>query len=46
MGSIPIGGAKRPIAFAIGFFFSPQIAQSRKFRAKHGRAVPEAALPA
>ena len=45
MGSIPIGGAKRPIAFAIGFFF-PQIAQSRKFRAKHGRAVPEAALPA
>ena len=46
MGSIPIGGAKRPIAFAIGFFFSPQIAQSRKFRAKHGRAVSEAAMPA
>ena len=24
MGSIPIGGAKRPIAFAIGFFFPPK----------------------
>ena len=41
MGSIPIGGAKRPIAFAIGFFFPPNRAKPkipRKTRARRARS--------
>ena len=54
MGSIPIGGAKRPIASAIGFFFpqnraKPQIPHKTRADKSAGApraAVPEAALPA
>ena len=54
MGSIPIGGAKRPIAFAIGFFFpqnraKPKIPHKTRADKSAGApraAVPEAALPA